>query len=242
MQITPLMKMANVIQMNHMLIPVMQRFGINLGFGDKTVEEVCKFYDVDLSFFLNLTNAYHDKEYFPTQELQNIPVHSIVNYLKKTHSCYLTEKLIDIESLIHLLENEKSDDKKHITLIKNFFDGYRNELREHIMREEDVVFPYILTISKVIREQKITSDSKKILDSYSMDTFLSEHDDIEEKLFDLKTIMIRYLTPPRNVNIYNKIVQELFMLEEDLNYHSRIEEKVLIPKVEYMERVVKKLL
>ena len=65
MRITKDMKMADVIQMNYMLIPVIYRFGINLGFGDKTVKEICEETKVDLNFFLQLVNTYHDKDYFP---------------------------------------------------------------------------------------------------------------------------------------------------------------------------------
>ena len=40
MRIKKDMKLADVIQLNYMLIPVIHRFGINLGFGDKNVADV----------------------------------------------------------------------------------------------------------------------------------------------------------------------------------------------------------
>lgn len=241
MQISKSMKMADVIQLNHMLIPVIHRFGINLGFGDKTVEEICCNQEVDLNFFLELVNAYHDKDYFPKDELQATPLHAIVGYLKKTHSSYLEEKLVDIETLINQLSSEKDEDQKYITLIKNFFEGYRTELTEHILREEEVVYPYVLTVEQVVNQQFISEPNRELLNSYSIQVFEEEHDDIQEKLLDLTTIMIKYLTPPNNICIYHKIIQRLFKLEEDINYHSRIEEKVLIPKVKLLETQAKNL-
>ena len=41
MNITRDMKMADVIHLDYTLLPVITRFGINLGFGDRTVEKVC---------------------------------------------------------------------------------------------------------------------------------------------------------------------------------------------------------
>ena len=67
MRISRNMKLADVIQMNYLLIPVIHRFGINLGFGDKTVSDVCEENNVDLNFFLQLVNAYHDQDYFPKE-------------------------------------------------------------------------------------------------------------------------------------------------------------------------------
>lgn len=120
MRITKDMKMADVIQMNYMLIPVIYRFGINLGFGDKSVIEICEETNVDLNFFLQMVNTYHDKDYFPKEELQSIPSKDIVTYLKMTHSSYLNEKLSEIEDLIEALQHTETEDEKYILLIRNF--------------------------------------------------------------------------------------------------------------------------
>ncbi|RZT91126.1 regulator of cell morphogenesis and NO signaling [Ancylomarina subtilis] len=242
MRITKDMKMADVIQMNYMLIPVIYRFGINLGFGDKSVKEICEETDVDLNFFLQLVNTYHDKDYFPKEELQTIPSKDIVAYLKMTHSSYLNEKLTEIEGLIESLQHAEAEDEKYILLIRNFFEGYKNELTEHILHEEDVVFPYVLAVEEICTSGIVSDLNRKIFESFSISIYQEGHDDVEEKLMDLKTIMIKYLTPPRNTNLYHKIIQLLFMLEQDLNYHSRIEDKVLVPKMISMEKAVTELI
>lgn len=241
MRIKENMKLADVIQMNYMLIPVIHRFGINLGFGDKTVNDVCQENEVDLNFFLQLVNAYHDQDYFPKEELQTIPVKDIVAYLKMTHASYLNTTLSEIEQKIFSLASEDTEDKKYIELIRNFFEGYKTELTAHIMHEEDVVFPYVLTVDEIIKKQDFSGKNQQIFDSFSIEKYEEGHDDVEEKLMDLRTIMIKYLTPPANVTLYHSIIQDLFRLEEDLNYHSRIEDKVLIPKIILMEKSIKNL-
>lgn len=241
MHIKESMKMADVIQMNYMLIPVIHRFGIELGFGDKTVAEVCTENEVDLNFFLQLINAYHDQDYFPKEELQTIPVRDIVAYLKMTHASYLNNTVTEIEQKIKELEAEGTEDKKYIALIRNFFEGYKNELTAHIMTEEDVVFPYVLAVDEIIKTQEFSENNKQIFDSFSIDKYEEDHDDVEEKLMDLRTIMIKYLAPPANATLYHSIIQDLFRLEEDLYYHSRIEDKVLIPKIILMEKSIQNL-
>lgn len=242
MRITKDMKMADVIQMNYMLIPVIYRFGINLGFGDKTVKEICDETNIDLNFFLQLVNTYHDKDYFPKEELQSIPSKDIVAYLKMTHSSYLNEKLTEIEDLIESLQHAEAEDEKYILLIRNFYEGYKNELTEHIMHEEEVVFPYVLAVEEICNTGLISDLNRKIYESFSISRYQDAHDDVEEKLMDLKTIMIKYLTPPLNTSLYHKIIQLLFMLEQDLNYHSRIEDKVLLPKMISMEKIITELI
>lgn len=232
MLITQNMKMAEVIHMNYTLLPVINRFEIELGFGDSTVEEVCKINKVNVHFFLEIINAFNDKDYFPKKNLQQFSVSLIVNYLRKNHIYYISEIIPHIEQAI----NSLSDNSKNSKLLKNFFAEYKKELLYHIEREEKVVYPYVIDIETANNSTKHADNLSK----YSIDIFADEHENIEEKLFDLKNIIIKYMPSRTESGIYNKILFDLFTLEKDLNDHSRIEEKVLIPKVREIEKSLKK--
>lgn len=121
-------------------------------------------------------------------------------------------------------------------LIKNFFNEYKAEFHNHIMREEKKVQPYVIKIENAFLNRKLTPELKKQIDEYSINDFASEHDNIEEKLNDLKNIIIKYLPPFCHPSLYNKILIELFRLEKDLNLHANLEDKVMIPKVAFMEK------
>jgi regulator of cell morphogenesis and NO signaling len=63
---------------------------------------------------------------------------------------------------------------------------------------------------------------------------------LDEKLLDLKNIIIKYLPPAKNQEIVNDLLIELFKLEKELSDHTGIENKVLIPKLKALEKAVKK--
>ncbi len=235
MNITPDMKLADVLFHNYTLLPVISRFNIKLGFGDKTVSQVCEESKVNLDFFLEITNSYVDEDYIPQKELNSFPVSLIVQYLKKTHLYYLDEKIPEIERFIHqVIEIEKAENDK-FKLVENFFTEYKQELTNHINREETNVHPYVLEIETAFLKNEITNDLYSRIKKYSINDFASEHDNVEEKLFDLKKIIIKYLPPCNSSGICNTILIELFRLEKDLNAHASLEDKVLIPKVAAME-------
>ena len=52
----PTDKMGDLICENYALLQVMSRFGISLGFGDKSVQEVCDMNQVDSNTFLIVVN------------------------------------------------------------------------------------------------------------------------------------------------------------------------------------------
>lgn len=229
------MKMADVIHIDHMLLPIINRFGIQLGFGDKTIAEICKEKNVNPDFFTEILNAFHDPEYFPKEHLQTFKIELILDYLIKTHEYYLNFEVPEIENLINELIKTCKIKKDNLLLLKSFFREYEKELEAHIKREDEMVYPYIRHLEKFVYEDDPANDLKEKINKYSIEEFANEHDNVEEKLFDLKNIIIKYLPPPKDSNLCNLILSRLFELEKDLNDHARIEDKILIPKVIQLE-------
>ena len=235
MKINKAMKMADVIHLNHHLLSVLYRFNIDLGFGEKSVEQICMGNNVNPDFFLEIANAFIDKDYFPSDELQSFPLSVIVDYLRATHRYYTDEKIPELKRLFQILINKQTQDG--LMMIQKFFDEYLDEFHKHITREEEKVYPYVLQLETSFLAKKTTTDFLHRLDQYRITNYEKEHDDIEEKLFDLKNILIKYIPQMDDYHLVHQILSKLFRLEKDINDHSHIEDKVLIPKVAKMEKL-----
>jgi regulator of cell morphogenesis and NO signaling len=233
--LTAKMKMADAIHANYLLIPVINRFGISLGFGEKTIENVCAEHDIDVDFFLAIINAFGNKNYFPESRLQTFSVIMIVKYLKKTHQYYRETLIPSIENWLELLLKKSSGKNKSLTVVKKFFDEFKKEFLAHLKREESVTFPYVEEIYKMYQPVQKSIKKKKLI-SYSMKIYKAEHDDIDEKLYDLKNILIKYINGNFDNAICSAIIFELFRLEKDMEDHSRIEDNILMPIVAEMEK------
>ncbi len=228
-------KMVDLVHRNYTLISVLNRFGIALGFGDKTVREVCEEKGLNLPFFLEIINSYLDDDYFPREHLISFPLRLIVDYLSRTHHDYLEKRIPEIETIISSTETPCYRKKDHNYLLLKFFREYKEELILHIRREDEQVFPYALHVEKLFLRLEKEGIPPTGIPGYSIMDYLREHDNIEEKLFDLKNIIIKYLPPPLHPEGCYRVIAMLFDLEKDMNDHSRIEEKVLVPKVAVME-------
>lgn len=229
--------MADIILSNHHLLSVITRFDIKLGFGEKTIDEVCIENDVNTDFFLEIINAFNEPEYYPENHLETFPLSLIVLYLKNTHSYYLNRKIPEIQEMISNLISDNIDNQhKELFLIKKFFDDYQKNLRFHIDREEQIVYPYILKLELFYRNPSLFSEQEiEELRNYAIERYVEEHDDIEESLYDLKSLIIKYLPPLKNNILCYKILGQLGHLENDINDHSNMENRVLVPRVLRME-------
>lgn len=233
--VTPETKMADVIHTNYLLLPVINRFGIRLGFGDKTVEQVCSEHGINLSFFLDIINTYHDEYYFPKEKMMEYPVGLIVDYLLKSHEYYLKKMLPETESMIDDLVSSCKKNCENLKLIENFYKKYKEELRNHLNNEEEKFFPYVKALTD---EREEGSDIETIRKKYnfSYDSHSDEHESVIAKLLDLKNIIIKYLPPDYDQAKCNNLLYWLFIFEDDLRDHERLEDVILYPALQKLEK------
>ncbi|MCD6555602.1 MAG: hemerythrin domain-containing protein [Bacteroidales bacterium] len=240
MIITKDTKLANVIFQNYHLIPIVSRFGIKFGFGDKSVAQICRQYKINPNFFLEIVNAFNDKEYLPYKKLINMPISLTVSYLLKSHHYYNKIKLPNIEKLIELLEWEGEEAGKNKSVLKKFFSQYLKEVNEHTTNEEKEIYPYVLELEKNFNKTKLDSSFIEKLKKKSIKDYADTHDELNSALLDLKNIMIKYLQPAKNKEITELILTEIFKLEADMKDHTKLENNVIVPVADMMEVELKK--
>jgi len=90
-------------------------------------------------------------------------------------------------------------------------------------------------------EAEKSTDKKPFspVNNFSISDYETQHENVEEKLFDLKNIIIKYLPEPKDDKPGYRLLRELFTLEKELNEHARIEDMILVPKVKAMEKALK---
>ena len=228
--------MADAIHFNYLLLPVINRLGVQLGFGDKTIVQVCEEENVDLDLFLVILNAFLDHDTNKTLKIQEVPVDKVIFYLKATHQYYVERMIPEIENRINALIQHSDIDQKQFLLVKNFFEEYKNEFYTHIKLEEKTIYPYVVAVYQAFHNDVLNEGLASKIKSCPIDAYAKEHSDIESKLYDLKNILIKYLPQTKDSYLRNSVLIALFKLENDLNDHSRIENMVLVPLISNMEK------
>ena len=216
-------KMRDLVKDNSALILVMGRFGISLGFGDKSVREVCRMHHVNENTFLEVVNFVSSKDY----NYESVSLPSLIGYLKQAHEYYLDFNLPNIRrKLIEAIDCSGTDELA--MLILKFYDEYVTEVRKHMEYENDVVFSYVEQLSQGFLNRNFT-----------ISNFAGKHRPIGYKLKELKDIIIRYY-PEKNNYQLNQVLLEIILSEQDLTSHCMIEDKLFVPAVKLIEQQLKK--
>jgi regulator of cell morphogenesis and NO signaling len=232
------MAMCRAVIENNRLLPLFARFNIRLGFGEMSVEEVCRLHEVDPDFFMEIANAYLDEDEIPREDLAHFPLESMVKYLQSTHSYYLEVALPRVEKMIGQLLDQPELSKKEVNLLSGFFDDYKKEFMLHLSMEEDEVLPYILELEKQSLSDQPDPELVQRLQGYSIRKFAQEHNRLEYSLENLSRLIIKYLPPLEDQELCLKVLRELTDLVKDLIDHANMEDKVLVPRVSELEQQV----
>jgi len=231
-------KLASVIYKDHSLLPVINRLGIKLGFGDRTIKNICVENKIDLNFFVEILNVFHYEAYFPEKRLLDFPVSMVIDYLVKTHRYYLEYLMPENDRLIELFLAASPDENTENELVRKFYSKFKEEFLIHINFEEREMFPFILELNAVVENPENRDRFTQKYPSFSIESFEKEHSNMDDKMDDLKNIIIKYLPPNYDQNRGNAFLANLFLFEKDLKNHSRIEDHILLPKVKQLEKLL----
>jgi len=218
-------KMIELIRDNYTVLQGLSAFGINLGFGDKTVNEVCQMQGVDTYTFLVVVN-FIINGYSPKEEDNKLSVRTLMKYLRASHKYYLDFQLPFIRKE---LEEALNPNDNVAMLIMKVYDEYAHSIHLHMKYEEKTLFPYV---ESLLAGEKMAT--------YDVETFSKHHGDTTTKLLELKSIIIKYLPDDGLRN--NKLTATLYDIynnEEWLNIHSNVEDEIFTPAIRALENKVK---
>lgn len=233
--ITPDLNIAEVVLDNPHLILLLEHFGIFVPLEEKTVQEICIENNLNIEVFLTFANLYNGVSYTTPVHFPFDQVLPIIAFLRSSHKYYTEEKYDDIRFIIKQMYRE--DNHKEIALVEKFCNDYFKEFSQHLNYEDEIAFPYMTSLYEHVKAKKQFNSPV----AYSVSDYKEHHDDIEEKLIDLKNLLIKYLPQKDDQQKRRKLFLNLYELEFDLNIHAKIEDFILIPMVEQMELNLKKL-
>lgn len=214
-------KMISLIRDNYNLLQSLGSFGISLGFGDKTVKQVCDDQNVDTNTFLAVVN-FTINGYREMDDVSRLSVPTLLQYLKASHDYFIGFQLPFIRKE---LADALDENDNLARLILKLYDEYSRSVTQHMKYEEKTVFPYVESLI-----------AGKPMANYAIDMYSKHHGQESMKLRELKSIIIKYFPGDslRN-NQLSATLYDIYNNEEWLALHAEVEDKIFIPAIKYLE-------
>lgn len=213
--VTPQMELHELIELNNRILILMEHFDTGFCVADKSIETLCKEKGINPRLFASLCNIYNgntDNLYRPETKDD---VDQIIMFLENAHRYYINEMYPEIKFFIGALS--EINNTNDIKMVEMFFESYFAEVRKHLEYEQKKFFPIVRAFSngEISREDFLSKIRKP------------GHDDIESKLGDLKSLLLKHIKLIDSNGYKRKLIAAILEFQFDLSIHSLIEDEIL---------------
>ena len=224
--------MSDVISDDYRILQIISRFGIRLGFGDRSVKDTCQAAGVDTGTFLTVVNYVKDAAHARISEMaEQIDLPALIAYLKNSHSYFVDFRLPGIRRKL-LQALDLTGGNRIPMLILRFYDEYAQEVERHMTFENTHVHPYVETLLQGNLPSEAFAEIEEQYDE--------QHACIEKSLSELKSIIVKYYPSDNNASLMGEVLMDIFMTDEDLHSHCHMEDTLFAECIRRLEHDVRR--
>ncbi len=145
----------------------------------------------------------------------------LIDYIVETHHVYLKRVLPELGELTTTIMRVHGLNHKVLFKVHKLFSALKAELEEHLMKEEEILFPMI--------RDRVNNAKARELDELTqlVSETEHEHEAAGDILKELRRITEDYKVPADGCGTYEKTYRTLEELESDLFQHIHLENNIL---------------
>jgi regulator of cell morphogenesis and NO signaling len=215
---------------------VFERLGIDYCCGGgRTLDEACRAAGVAVDDVLASIEAGQPAAVEERDWLVE-PLADLVEHIKSTHHVYTAEAIARIRVLVEKVVKAHGERHPEVRRIQTVFGQLGHELSTHMMKEEMVLFPYIVRLEEAVLagEPPLPAPFGTVANPVRM--MEHEHDEAGEALRELRAVSNGYTAPADGCVTYRTLYAALAEFEADLHQHIHLENNILHPRAIAMER------
>jgi len=194
--------------------------------GSRTLREACERKGIAAETLVEQLEAELADKEVSAQNPAELPPQELIAYIVTTHHNYLRRELPRLHKMAERVAQVHGGHTPSLVEVFQVFSGMENELNFHIMKEEQILFPFIAALS---RNESIPMP----LDG-PISCMMHEHEDAGAALSRMRELSHGFQPPSDACNTYRALFAGLHELEEDLHRHIHLENSVLFPVAQAM--------
>ena len=203
--------------------------------GSRTLSDACAAVNIPLDAALSRLQEAMTSPKPQAQDWHNAPLADLIDHIKSAHHVFVREECPRIQALAAKVVGVHGERHPELKQVQQVFTALAQELHVHLMKEEQILFPYIVRLeeSSIAREPAPPSCFGTITNPVRM--MMSEHDGAGEALRALRTVTKDYTVPEDACISYRTLYEALQGFEADLHQHIHLENNILFPRAVAME-------
>jgi regulator of cell morphogenesis and NO signaling len=206
--------------------------------GNKSLEEACRAANLSMDAVIDsLEMADHSTRAMQADHTwQTEPMADLISHIKTTHHKYTRDEMARLVPLFDKVCSVHGQNHPELQQVRASFRGLVQELTTHMMKEEMVLFPYIVRMEEAFiqKEPVLPSPFGSVQNPVSM--MEHEHDSAGNALRAMREASSGYTAPTEACISYQTLYKALADFETDLHQHIHLENNILFPRAIAMEK------
>jgi regulator of cell morphogenesis and NO signaling len=206
--------------------------------GKKSLADACSHADIDVDRLLDLLSKADLESNTPVSaEWSGKPLRDLIAHIVLNHHGYVRRETPRIESLLSKVVSKHGSARPELLQIEQLFTAIGQELSTHILKEEQVLFPYIERM-----EQAALKNEYPLPPAFfgsvkrPIANMMAEHDDAGALLSRIRKLSDGYKAPGGACPTFLALYRGLEEFERDLHHHVHLENNILFPRAVEMEQ------
>lgn len=204
--------------------------------GKKTVKQACAEKGLDVAAIEHELLQVDNKAASPPLPYNEWTLEFLADFIVATHHAYVRKTLPDIMAYANKVMRVHGGHHPELMMVNELVEAINAELTPHMMKEEQILFPFIKELSRAKNDRQSPRDTQFGTVQNPIRMMEMEHETVGECLAELRRVTNDYTMPPDACASYSLLYRMLPEFEDDLHTHIHLENNILFAKAVELEK------
>jgi regulator of cell morphogenesis and NO signaling len=214
---------------------IFEQFGIDFCCGGRrSIGEACQSAAVDPTTVCRALDALPPAGESSDDDFMHVPLPQLIDHIVETHHQYLRLAVPTVARYLAKLVDVHGTRHPELERVRDSFARLGGDLMQHMVKEEQVLFPYVRDIAIHGVDASWPSPFGTVENPIRM--MEREHREAGDELRQIRELTGGFTPPDDGCATYRVCFEELAHFERDLHRHVHLENNVLFPRAIEIER------
>jgi regulator of cell morphogenesis and NO signaling len=199
--------------------------------GHKSLQEACATANISVDDVVRSLQAQSELPPRESLDWRTVPITELMDHILQKHHVYVKTEAPRLQTLLAKVVGVHGNNHPELRRVQAAFGDLANELASHLMKEEQILFPYLKQAAS--RNECGPSCFGSVQNPIRV--MMMEHDGAGEKLREIREATNNYALPEDACFSYSTLFSAFQEFEKDLHEHIHLENNILFPRAIEMD-------
>lgn len=198
--------------------------------GNQPLKDACTQAGLEVEQVVGLLSQAGGIDAEPAVDSKSLPLAELAKLIVEQHHVFTRNELERLTNLLEKVCFVHGSNHPELLQIQSQFQTLRAELEPHMMKEERILFPYIVSLEAAFLQNRPAPFAPFGSVGNPIAVMMREHDAAGEILKSIRQVSQNFKVPEDACISYGTLYNAIEDLEADLHQHIHLENNILFPR------------